>query len=98
MTSSKKAASLNLQTTSTVAVICPKPYEQKRFTLSRLNKNKNKDPVAEKAARKLEEELIRGMENGQLVKLVLLSPQHVSTSALIFATYRFINCELNGTN
>ena len=75
-----------------------KPYEQKRFTLSRLNKNKNKDPVAEKAARELEEELVRGMKNGQLVKLVLLSPQHVSTSALIFATYRFINCELNGTN
>ena len=40
----------------------------------------------------------RSMEDGQLVKLALLSPQHVLTSALIFATYRLVNCELNGTN
>ena len=71
MTSSKKAATLNLQTISTVTVICPKPYEKQRFTQSRLNKNKNKESVAEKAAR--EEELIQQGHGGRTVSEVGLA-------------------------
>ena len=59
-------------------------------------KNKDKNPIAEKAACELEE-LIRQEPGGRLlVKLASLSPLHVLTPISGFPAYRLANCGLSG--
>ena len=62
-------------------------------------KNKNKNPVAEKAVLELEDELIRQQPADiLLVKLASLSPLHVLTSVSGFRAYRLAKCRLSGTS